>query len=180
MKRTILAIVVALTLTGCGGGDGEEAAAPGSSGGSNSSSEPTGPAPVSDAAPADASAVLEQLMAAGLPISGSLVITETNDPNNLIGRPGQYVSKVVFADERASESLDENAPSNDAGGSVEVFTDAATAQARSEYIQAALAKLGPAAGTEYHYLAGRALVRVTGDLLPSVAAEYEKAAAVIG
>jgi hypothetical protein len=33
------------------------------------------------------------------------------------------------------------------------------------------------AGTEYHYLAGTALVRVTGEMLPSAAAEYGSAVA---
>jgi hypothetical protein len=178
LKRTALALAsAAVLLTGCGGGDENQAqpssAATNSSATAKTSSEAT-------ASPADAAAVLEQLTAAGLLITGSLVITETNDPNNLIGRPGQYTSKVVFADERTGVALDETAPSNDAGGSIEVFIDAATAQARSDYIQQTLTSLGPAAGTEYHYLAGTALVRVTGALVPSVAAEYEAAAAQLG
>lgn len=76
---------------------------------------------------------------------------------------------MVLADERSGVALDETAPSDDAGGSVEVFACAATAQARSDYIQKSLTALGPAAGTDYDYLTGTALVRVTGTLVPSAA-----------
>ncbi len=174
---TTIAVAAALT-TSCSNGGSADQATPKSAAESTSSTAPSD-APLV-AAPADAPVVLEDLIAAGLPITGNIVITEVNDPNNLIGRPGQYVSKVVFADERAGAPLDESAPSNDAGGSVEVFTDAAGAQARSDYIQRSLASLGPVAGTEYHYLAGTALIRVTGALVPSAAAEYEAAVAAIG
>jgi hypothetical protein len=68
-------------------------------------------------------------------------------------------------------------PGNEGGGSIEVFADGADAQVRSDYIQETLQSLGPIAGTEYHYLAGPILVRATGELPPSVAAEYETAVA---
>jgi hypothetical protein len=128
----------------------------------------------------DAAAVLQKLQAAGLPITDSVSITEDNDPNNLIGRPGQYTSKVVFADPRTGVALDKATPDNGSGGSVEVFADAAGAKTRSDYIQKALAALGPAAGTEYDYLTGSALVRVAGALRPSQAAQYETAVKAMG
>ena len=58
-----------------------------------------------------------------------------------------------------------------------MFADGADAHVRSDYIQETLASLGPIAGTEYHYLTGPILVRVTGELPPSVAADYEAAVA---
>ena len=125
----------------------------------------------------DAATALADLEDAGLPITDSAVITETNDANDLIGRPGQYVSKVAFADSRLGVPIDPAEPGNEGGGSIEVFADNADAQVRSDYIQEALQSLGPIAGTEYHYLAGPILVRVTGELPPSVAAEYETAVA---
>ena len=137
-------------------------------------------APTTTAASLDAAAVLAELQGAGLPITDSAAVTETNDANKLIGRPGQYVSKVAFADSRVGQPIDQVAPGNDAGGSIEVFATASDAQTRSDYIQKSLASLGPAAGTEYHYLAGTALVRVTGVLPPSAAAQYETAVAAIG
>ena len=79
---------------------------------------------------------------AGLPITDSVTITETNDANNLIGRPGQYVSKVAFADSRLGTPIDQAAPGNEAGGSIDVFSNAADAQRRSNYIQQNLQELG--------------------------------------
>ncbi len=175
-----IAAVAALT-AGCGGGDqgaaeGATPAAASTSPTAASGSMTTAPPP---AAPqvVDAESVLVELRNAGLPITDSVTITETNDGNNLIGRPGQYVSKVVFADSRIGTPIDRASPGNDAGGSLEVFASASDAQARSDYIQRTLQSLGPIAGTEYHYLAGTALVRVTGEMLPSAAAEYETAVA---
>jgi hypothetical protein len=176
MRRTVVTMVALLALAGCGADESTDQSAEATAGSSASASASAEAAP---AAPLDANVVLGELQAAGLPITGSVVITEMNDSNNLIGRPGQYTSKVAFADQRTGATLSEAEPNNDAGGSVEVFTDEATAQARSKYIQDTLASLGPVAGTEYHYLAGTALVRVTGELPPSVAAEYETAVAAL-
>lgn len=58
-----------------------------------------------------------------------------------------------------------------------MFADDVDAQLRSDYMQKSLQGLGPVAGTEYHYLGGPILVRLTGELPPSVAAEYEAAVA---
>jgi hypothetical protein len=182
MRTTIvmnIAAVAALT-AGCGGGDQNAA---------DSAVQTPAPSPVvtsesmTAATPSaatkvvDAESVLAELKNAGLPITDSVIITETNDANNLIGRPGQYVSKVAFADSRLGTPIDQAAPGNEAGGSIEVFSDAADAQRRSDYIQQKLQELGPVAGTEYDLLSGTALVRVTGELPPSVAAEYESAVA---
>ncbi len=68
-------------------------------------------------------------------------------------------------------------PGNEGGGSIEVFADGADAQVRSDYTQETLQSLGRIAGTDYHYPAGSILVRVTGELPPSVAAEHETAVA---
>jgi hypothetical protein len=171
----MLAGLTLSALVGCGGSD--NAAESPSSGAATSHS---GAAAETTATSLDAPAILQKLQAAGLPITDSVVITETNDPNNLIGRPGQYTSKVVFADSRTGVPLDKAKPDNGSGGSVEVFADAAAAKARSDYIQKTLAALGPVAGTEYHYLTGTALVRVAGVLPPSQAAQYEVAVKAIG
>lgn len=167
--------MAALT-AGCGGTD-QDAAASGAqttaSSASTSASEPT----AATAEALDAGAVLVGLQTAGLPITDSAAVTETNDANHLIGRPGQYVSKVAFADSRVGAPIDPAEPGNEAGGSIEVFANASDAQTRSDYIQQTLKQLGPAAGTEYHYLSGPVLVRVIGELVPSAAAEYEAAVA---
>jgi hypothetical protein len=64
----------------------------------------------------------------------------------------------------------------DRGGVVEVFADAGAAQTRSKYIQDTLKSM-QMLGTEYHYLNGPVLVRITGKVKPSVAKPFEAAVA---
>jgi hypothetical protein len=183
MRRTavlvLLAGVTVCSLTGCGGA-GDDSARSSTASSSPAASSHSSAATETTASTLDAAGILQKLQAGGLPITDSVVITEDNDPNNLIGRPGQYTSKVVFADPRTGVALDKATPDNGAGGSVEVFADAAAAKTRSDYIQKTLAGLGPVAGTEYHYLAGTALVRVAGMLRPSDAAQYETVVTAMG
>ncbi len=173
-------IIAAAALTaGCGGGDAAEATARATESTTSAAASDSAPVPArsTTAQAMDAETALAGLKDAGLPITDSAVITESNDANNLIGRPGQYVSKVAFADSRLGVPIDRAEPGNEGGGSIEVFADGADAQVRSDYIQQTLQSLGPIAGTEYHFLAGPVLVRVNGELPPSVAAEYEAASA---
>ncbi|MGW7197665.1 hypothetical protein [Streptomyces chryseus] len=102
--------------------------------------------------------------------------TEANDPNHLFGRPGGYTSKAAFSDSRVSsadvEGLDKDAIER--GGSVEVFKTAEAAKARAKYIET-IAKSMPGV-TEYHYMAGGILVRVSNLLTPTQAKDYEAGA----
>jgi hypothetical protein len=179
MRKTIIMTIAAALTAGCGGGDSAEATARATESSTSAAAleSATAAAPSTTAQAMDAATALATLKDAGLPITDSAVITETNDANDLIGRPGQYVSKVAFADSRLGVPIDPAEPGNEGGGSIEVFADGTDAQARSDYIQETLQSLGPIAGTEYHYLAGPILVRVTGELPPSVAAEYGAAVA---
>jgi hypothetical protein len=54
----------------------------------------------------------------------------------------------------------------DAGGSVEVYPDADGAARRAKYIQD-VPKAAPILGTEYAYIEGSVLVRVSGKLTPA-------------
>lgn len=98
-------------------------------------------------------------------------ITEANDPNDLLGRPNGYTASTVYHDGRAE--CDEPT-AVDCGAKVEVFGSEEAAEARSAMIQAIL-KDAPILGSEYHYLNGASLLRVTGQLTKSQAAEYEAA-----
>ncbi|WP_327329222.1 hypothetical protein OG265_10705 [Streptomyces sp. NBC_01208] len=102
--------------------------------------------------------------------------TEADDPNHLLGRPGGYTSKAAFSDGRVPsediEGLDKDAAER--GGSVEVFKTSEEAKARAKYI-ATIAESLPGA-TEYHYIAGGILVRVSRLLTPTQAADYEEGA----
>lgn len=116
----------------------------------------------------DAKAVLDKLTAAKLGLTNQNVQDEDTDPNKLLGRPNGYTS-------RASADLpggDKDGTKYDVsrGLAVEVYPDAAGAEARSKYIQGLL-KNAPILGVEYHYLSGSVLVRVAGDVKPSQAKE---------
>ncbi|WP_328884725.1 hypothetical protein [Streptomyces sp. NBC_00299] len=104
------------------------------------------------------------------------VYTEANDPNHLLGRPGGYTSKAAFSDSRVSsadvEGLDKDALER--GGSVEVFKTEDEAKSRAEYIET-IAKSMPSA-TEYHYIVGGILIRVSKLLTPTQAKDYEAGA----
>ncbi|MGW7612554.1 hypothetical protein ACWGKW_35950 [Streptomyces sp. NPDC054766] len=107
------------------------------------------------------------------------VIAE-NDPNHLLGRPGEYTSKVTFSDSwvQASQVTGADPGVVERGGAVEAFADASDARARAEYIRG-IAKSSPAF-TEYDYVHGSALVRVSRYLTPKQAARYESVAAGLG
>ena len=103
------------------------------------------------------------------------VYTEDDDPNRLLGRPTGYTSKIAFSDSRISKKDIEYTDSDaiERGGSIEVYSDADGAKQRAEYIQA----IGKSSGlaNEYAYLKGSILVRVTGNLPPSKAKDYQAA-----
>lgn len=103
------------------------------------------------------------------------VYTEDDDPNKMLGRPNGYSSKVAFSDSRIAKS-DITGTRPDAierGGSIEVFADMEGAAARAKYIQTMLKNTG--FGTEYDYISGGVLVRVTGNLTSTEAKEYKSA-----
>ncbi|MFD8726160.1 hypothetical protein ACFV2H_51720 [Streptomyces sp. NPDC059629] len=108
------------------------------------------------------------------------IVTAENDPNHLLGRPNQYTSKVTFTDSRIKASDVEGTDKDDVdrGGAVEVFADAAGAQARAKYIETIIKSMP--AFTEYDYVQGTTLVRVSQYLTPAQAGEYKAAAAKLG
>jgi len=170
-----------LVLTGC---SGSEQAAP------STASVPAATVTVTETAGApaqtsseaepeaalDAEARLARLMATLPQVSQLMVYDAANDPNDLLGRPGGYTSKVAFADSRVpvEDVASEDADAIKRGGSIEVYPDAGAAKARSDYIQS-IVQGATLLGTEYHYLDGGALLRVTGILTPEEASTYETA-----
>jgi hypothetical protein len=115
----------------------------------------------------DASAVLEFLKARGLPIGETLVYTTETDMNELLGRPGGYMSKVAWRDTRVPAGDQINVG---AGGGVEFYADAAGARQRGEYV-AKLAMKSPQF-TEYTMVQGRIVLRLSKALTPAQAEEY--------
>lgn len=118
--------------------------------------------------PATASEVANALAAQNLPIENVTVLTETTDPNELLGRPNQYTSKVFFYDHRHPQEGDEGNQNT-----IEVFATADDAKVRHDYV-AAVTK-GVAIATQYQVLRGPVLVRLDKALLPSEVDGYRAA-----
>ncbi|MBW8737130.1 MAG: hypothetical protein JF621_08375 [Streptomyces turgidiscabies] len=127
-----------------------------------------------------ASNVLAQITATVTTSKLSGTVTAANDPNHLLGRPGQYMSKVTFTDSRIKAADVDGTKVGDVerGGAVEVFADPAGAEARAKYIQA-IGKSMPVFA-EYDYVHGAVLVRVSHYLTPTQAAGYKTATSGLG
>lgn len=179
MRRILLVLTVSTALSliiGCGTTTGD------SSSGSTVTSAPETTAaavsPVASPSPDQitATSAVEKLKAAGLPISKVIVYTAKNDPNHLLGRPGGYDSKVAFWDSRLKgpDVADYDEGDVTRGGSTEVYASAAGAKARKRYIQECL-KEYPMLGTEYDYVVGGVLLRLSQLLTPEQAKAYAAA-----
>lgn len=173
MRRLLAVVVLGVVLSACGGGG---------DGGTASEGTAAGGAP-GKSRPLDAATVLAGIKDAVPAVTETIVYTPDNDPNKLLGRPGQYTSKAGFHDRRvpASEVEYESAPfAVRRGGDIEVFADEAGATRRADYIGALVNQSGVAfLKPEYIYRRGPVLLRISGALTPTVAAEYERALASV-
>jgi len=104
-----------------------------------------------------------------------ITLTEDNDENDLIGRPGQYDAASFMADKRLAcrAAGDYDELSIDCGAKIERWPSEADAKARMKDIQDKLKTYG--LGAEWDYVRGRVLLRVAGKFKPSEAAAYETA-----
>jgi hypothetical protein len=124
----------------------------------------------------DAAGAIDGLKAAGLPIGAIVVYTASSDPNSLLGRPGQYSSKVNFADSRLPPPSGSDISVTN-GGSIEAFDAVSTAETRGAY----LASLAQAASflAEYDYESGTVLLRLGPKLTPDQAKVYADALSML-
>lgn len=120
---------------------------------------------------ADATPIATALKAKVASITKVTTVTEALDSNQLLGRPNQYTSAAWIADSGATPGE----TGIDGGAVVEVFANAEDAKTRSEYILRVLKEGGPILGTEWPHLKGAALLRVSGQLSPSVNKQYAAA-----
>lgn len=154
----VVGVLAAALLTGCGG----------------LSSSGTGTTP-----PKTAESVTKDLGAKVASLRLTKTFTEADDPNHLLGRPGGYLSKTAFTDTRVPAEQAPTEFSTERGGGVEVFGDEAAAKTRMDKIQG-IAKGAGGLISEYDYVKGVVLVRVSSLLTPEQAKEYEAALATIG
>lgn len=96
-----------------------------------------------------------------------------NDPNELLGRPGQYTSKATFKDAKLKSDPIAGELNVQDGGSVEVFEAEEEAVKREEYLKA-ISESAPMFA-EYSYREDLVLLRLSHSLTPEQAKEYEKA-----
>jgi len=122
--------------------------------------------------PTTALAVTRGLKSAGMSIGTITNYTAATDPNHLLGRPNGYKSKTAFIDKTISNSPG-TATSVTRGGSVEFFANHAGAVRRERYIEK-VEKAAPILGTEYDYVDGPALLRLSSVLTPSEAKVYRR------
>jgi len=101
------------------------------------------------------------------------VYNEDNDPNKLLGRPGQYIGKANFRDPRAESDHAKGIDISE-GGAIEVFASEDEAKKRADFVEA-IGKSGIGPLAEYDYRRGRVLLRVAGDLTPRQARQYKRA-----
>ncbi|MFD8737472.1 hypothetical protein ACFV06_21475 [Streptomyces sp. NPDC059618] len=130
--------------------------------------------------PLTASTAFDKISASVTTAKLGSTVTAENDPNDLLGRPNQYTSKVTFTDNRVAAD-DVSGTEKDAierGGSIEVFSNEVDAKVRAQYIQTVTK--GMPALAEYDYVQGTVLVRVSHYLTPKQASDYKAAAANLG
>lgn len=174
LRVLAVAALVGTFAVGCGGSDETDSAADTSAA---TSSTTTTEAPTTTtsttttAAPRTLTAaeVVEGLRAAGLPIGAVTVFDASTDPNEQLGRPGQYTSKASFADTRIGTEPD----AFSGGGDVEAFDDPAALTKRAEYLSGFADS--PPIGGWYQYTAGNVILRVSFTLTPDQAAQYDAA-----
>ncbi len=119
--------------------------------------------------PLRAIAYVNAFVSEGLPVDNVIEYDEKTDVNDLLGRPGQYISKVNFADTRCEQYDDEDP----VGGTVEVFATKADMQSRKDYLESLQDKMNILVNAYFYVSAdGLGLLRVTFDITPSEAQEY--------
>lgn len=116
----------------------------------------------------DAEGITNGLKAAGLPLEKIVVVTPETDDNNLMGRPGGYISKTYFSDSRYPDAGIEPDKQN----TVEVFASEADATKRRQYIEGVTE--GIPMFTQYIIQSGTAVVRLDKSLKPDEAKAYEE------
>lgn len=102
-------------------------------------------------------------------VTTTTIFDESTDPNENLGRPGQYIGKGDFFDSRIGDS-EENA------GTIEFFSSKSDCKDRYEYLcKMSDSKLGALGVNQYIYKYNLAIFRVSFDLTPKQAEEYKTA-----
>ena len=115
------------------------------------------------------------MIASGVPATIAFTYTAENDPNKLLGRQGGYTSKVSLQDSRlpkVADFLSGTASSTDGGAAIECYPDSSGAQDRYQELKGFQ---GGILGDGYDYVSGSCVLRLSKDLTPTQASQYQKA-----
>ena len=108
--------------------------------------------------------ILQGMKNAGAELEVTTVYTAENDLNNLLGRPGEYTGKADFSVGGVTKNT------------IETFASSEDCEARYAYLSKyADASLGPYGLEQYMYKSAFAILRISYDVTPDDAAEYEAA-----
>lgn len=120
--------------------------------------------------------VIAAFKSAELPIGEVLIQTADTDPNDKLGRPGEYIGSAQFEDSRVKQlepmpEIETDEPDLPLGGTIEVFDNAKDLQSRKQYIEQVY-EMMPSA-KQYMYVNNLVLLRLEYELTPEQAKEYE-------
>lgn len=102
----------------------------------------------------------------------TIIYTAETDPNELLGRPDNYIGKFDFSDTRCEQYSEEDL----VGGTVEYFEDAGDCTDRYDYLQQMNdPSLGAFGTNEYMYKYNTVLLRVSYELTEEQAEAYRDA-----
>ena len=102
-------------------------------------------------------------------VTSIVAYDEETDPNENLGRPGQYIGKADFFDDRMEETEDN-------AGTIEFFSSKSDCNDRYEYLcKLSDPELGVFGVNQYIYKYDLAVFRVSFDLTPTQAEEYKAA-----
>jgi hypothetical protein len=117
----------------------------------------------------DATEVARRLAEQGMPVTDIATTTEDNDPNDMLGRQGGYLSRATFVLPGTEGGAEQD---TERGGSIEVWPSDAAAVKRWEYLRGFQ---GGILGDGYDYVFGPVVLRIAKEVKPSVADPFEAA-----
>lgn len=103
-------------------------------------------------------------------VKETLTYSEETDPNELLGKPNNYIGKIDFEDDRCEQLVENHLE----GGTIEYFSNEEDCDARYEYLEKLNnAKMGAFGLNQYMYKYPTLILRVSYDLTPTEAEQYK-------
>lgn len=140
MKKVLIVLAIVIVIAGVGGGVYFATKSKSTSNSASTTATITKPASTTTSSTtlkgnAEVEAVLSKVKANVSTVTATRVYTEATDPNNELGKQGQYQYAGSFYDTAASppDAVTDNYSTSD-GGSIEIYSNDAGATARGTYL----------------------------------------------